>query len=299
MTAVNDATTPPLPDPLDRRVWAVDPDRRWAEAALQDQLSGEWTYVQPRPARAGAARVSLKARPEDMAAQVTEALPGEPLEALWDTGDGWQYVRTAHDRYLGWARASALVAGDPGALQVTVLRGHAFAGPKVSRAILAELSHGSRLTAGAAEGVTEDHRRWQPVVLPDGRDAWVQDVTLAPLTGTDPAAFALRFLETPYVWGGRSAWGLDCSGLTQVVYAAAGWALPRDADQQQAALTPVDVPQAGDLAFFPGHVGLMLDGRRMIHANATHMRVTIETLGEGDYGARLAASRTGYGRWPS
>ena len=79
MTAVNNATTPPLPDPLDRRVWAVDPDRRWAEAALQDQLSGEWTYVQPRPALAGAARVSLKARPDDTAAQVTEALPAQPV----------------------------------------------------------------------------------------------------------------------------------------------------------------------------------------------------------------------------
>ncbi|MFC6667030.1 C40 family peptidase [Deinococcus radiopugnans] len=118
-----------------------------------------------------------------------------------------------------------------------------------------------------------------------------------PLEDADPAALALRFLDTPYVWGGRSAWGLDCSGLSQLAFAAFGQFLPRDADQQQEALTVVTAPQRGDLAFFPGHVGVMLDGQRMVHANATHMRVTVETLGEGEYGQRLAAGCTGFGRW--
>ena len=104
-------------------------------------------------------------------------------------------------------------------------------------------------------------------------------------------------LGAPYVWGGRSAWGLDCSGLTQLAYAAEGRPLPRDADLQEAALTPVTQPRRGDLAFFPGHVGLMLDGRRMVHANATHMCVSVDTLGEGEYGARLAGALSGFGRW--
>lgn len=294
-----------LPD-LDPRVYAFDPVARLAEEALRAALlEDDWRFVTPRPARAGKARVSLRARPDPDAAQVTEALPGEALELLTEAG-GWAWVRTAHDRYPGWARADALVAADglgnggaedSGTLRVTALRAHAFAGPKVSRAIRAELCAGARLTRAPGEEVTEDGRRWVPVRLPGGEAAWVQAVTLSPAPVLDAATYALRLLETPYVWGGRSAWGLDCSGLTQLAYAALGRGLPRDADQQQAFLTPVADPRRGDLAFFPGHVGLMLDGRQMVHANATHMRVTVETLGEGEYGARLEQGLTGFGRW--
>ncbi|MFC6800629.1 C40 family peptidase [Deinococcus caeni] len=81
------------------------------------------------------------------------------------------------------------------------------------------------------------------------------------------------------------------------MYGTFGRALPRDADQQQAALTPVQTARRGDLVFFPGHVGVMLDGRTLVHANATHMRVSVETLGEGEYGARLQADLSGFGRW--
>jgi cell wall-associated NlpC family hydrolase len=289
---------------LDPRIHAFDPDARRAEEALRAALPEEgWHFVTPRPARAGKARVSLRARPDPDAAQVTEALPGEALEVLTETGladeGGWAWVRTAQDRYLGWARAEALVAAEEAgeALTVTALRAHAFAGPGVSRAIRAELCAGARLGRADGEAVTEDGRRWVPVHLPGGEAAWVQAVTLSPAPVRDAAASALRLLETPYVWGGRSAWGLDCSGLTQLAYAALGQNLPRDADQQQAFVTPVEVPGRGDLAFFPGHVGLMLDERRMVHANATHMRVTVEMLGEGEYGERLARGLTGFGRW--
>lgn len=134
-----------------------------------------------------------------------------------------------------------------------------------------------------------------PVVLPGGTDAWVQEVTLAPLEG-DLLTFALGFLDTPYVWGGRSAWGLDCSGLTQLVYGAFGRPCPATRTSSRR-LAPVTDAQPGDLAFFPGHVGLMLGDRRMLHANATHMRVTVETLGEGEYGTRLQSELSGFGRW--
>lgn len=244
-------------------------------------------------------RLSLRARPERAAAQVSEALPGEALEQLATEGE-WAWVRTAHDRYLGWARREGLtVTAPPRDLTVTALRAHAYAGPRVSRPVVAELCFGARLGRAPGEVVTEEGRRWCPVTLPGGAGAWVQEVILSPLPPeeVDPARFALRFLEVPYVWGGRSAWGLDCSGLTQLVYAAWGRPLPRDADQQEAALCRAEVPQPGDLAFFEGHVGLMLDGERMVHANATHMRVTVERLGEGAYGERLLAGLRGYGRW--
>lgn len=285
---------------LDLRVHALDDATRVAEAALRPQLEGDgWTFVTPTPALAGNARVSLRAAPSATSAQVSEALPGESLEVLWDGSDGWQRARTLHDGYLGWVRRDALAVGTSGELTVTALRAHAYAGPKVSQPVVAELCLGSRVTRADGDVIEEQRRRWVPVRLPDGTGAWVQEVVLAPLGSVDAAALALRFLDTPYVWGGRSAWGLDCSGLTQVVFARCGYVLPRDADQQQAALQAIESPQRGDLAFFPGHVGLMLDASRMVHANATHMRVTVETLGEGDYGRRLAASLEGYGRCTS
>ncbi|WP_034384129.1 C40 family peptidase [Deinococcus sp. YIM 77859] len=286
---------------LDPRLYAFDAQTRLAEAALQGRLAGEgWQFVMPRPARAGNARVSLRAAPDGAAAQVTEALPGEALEVITERPDGWAWVRTEHDRYLGWARSAALVLkGAPAGevLRVTALRAHAFAGPQVSRPILAELCAGAVLTRAPGDEVTEAGRRWLPVRLPDETEAWVQAVIFSPAPVHDLGACALRFLETPYVWGGRSAWGLDCSGLTQLVYGMAGRALARDADQQQAQLAPVTEPRRGDLAFFPGHVGVMLSERQMVHANATQMRVTVETLGEGEYGERLARSLTGFGRW--
>lgn len=289
---------------LDPRQDAFDPQSRFAEVRLHvpllaDQPDIDWRFVAPQRIINGNRRLSLRARPDAESPQVTEALAGEALERLWEEND-WVRVRTVHDGYLGWAAREALdIFGQPELeLQVTALRAHAFAGPKVSQPIVAELSFGARMARGAGEVVEEGQRRWVPVVLPSGLEAWVQEVCFAPLAESEMAAFALRFLETPYVWGGRSAWGLDCSGLTQLVYAAYGKALPRDADQQEAALGKVETPQAGDLAFFEGHVGLMLDERRMVHANATYMRVTVETLGEGAYGKRLAGGLRGFGRLP-
>lgn len=284
--------------PLDQRIHAFDSESRRAEQALQGQLEGTaWQWFTPAPAYAGSGRVSLLARPEAGATQVTEALPGETLEVLWEEGD-WQRVRTCHDGYLGWVPAGQVRAGKfvPD-LTVTALRGHAFAEPKVSAPILAEVCLGARLKRGQGD-IHDDgqHRRWVPVILPAGGEAWVQEVILTGMTDSDPAALALRFLEVPYVWGGRSAWGLDCSGLMQTIFAAFGHCLPRDADQQQAALQATETPRRNDLAFFPGHVGLMLDEKRMIHANATGMRVTIETLGEGDYGTRLKQGLSRFGR---
>ncbi len=99
-------------------------------------------------------------------------------------------------------------------------------------------------------------------------------------------AVAERFLDVPYLWGGRTFAGLDCSGLVQTAMHAAGRACPRDSDMMEAALgtaLPVDDPgqlRRGDLVFWKGHVGIMVDAHRLLHANAYHLRVTIEPLGE-------------------
>lgn len=284
---------------LDPRLHAYDPVRRAAERTLEGRLEGaDWQWLTPESGWARNARLSLRAEPNWEAAQVSEALPGEALSVLLREGE-WAWVKTGPDGYPGWVRAAGLLGGIPAGevLKLTALRAHAYARPKISSPILAELCFGAAVVRGSGESVTEGGRVWWPVLLPDGAAAWVQAVCFAAVPEADAADFALRFLETPYVWGGRSAWGLDCSGLSQLAYAAFGRALPRDADLQQQELTAVDMAQRGDLAFFPGHVGVMLDGRRMIHANATHMRVTVETFGEGEYGTRLQDTCTGFGRW--
>ena len=291
----------------------------------------------------------MRAHPAEGAEQVTEALPGEPLEVIQPPDAGvtsgsstvrrtttargvelggrqrpqWAQVRTRHDRHAGWVPAASLGHWNPTDTAVertvTALRAHAYAGPRIQAPIVAELCLGARVwldgpalalgrptgDAGVRDrdgggatggGPTIGPEGWQRVTLAGGATAWVGQAALAPLPDPDVANLAMRFLDTPYVWGGRSAWGLDCSGLVQLVFGMFGIALPRDADQQQAATTPTIAPRAGDLAFFPGHVGIMLDARRMIHANATYQRVTIETLGEGSYGSALGSSCLGYRR---
>ncbi len=94
----------------------------------------------------------------------------------------------------------------------------------------------------------------------------------------DAAATALRFLGVPYLWGGDSNWGIDCSGLMHAALRAAGQDCPRDSDQQEAFFAPVESAQRGDLVFWKGHVGMMVDADTIVHANGHHMATTVEPL---------------------
>ena len=113
---------------------------------------------------------------------------------------------------------------------------------------------------------------------PDGRHFFIQGPSIV----TEDGAVAERFLESPYLWGGRSSEGIDCSGLAQNALTSAGIAAPRDTDMQEAQLgTPLPegaALQRGDLVFWKGHIGLMQDATRLIHANGWHMKVVSEPL---------------------
>ncbi|WP_407570594.1 NlpC/P60 family protein [Deinococcus altitudinis] len=286
---------------LDLRVRAVNTERGVVEPALEGQFPA-LRVLAPRTVYA-AGQLALHARPDGASPQVTEALHGEALEVLEELpGEhppgGWAWVRTLHDGYLGYARLDGLSGPAPvRPVTVQVPRSHLFAAPSIKARVLTRLGRGAALSTLDSHPARHGEYLWWRVAFGEG-EAYLHDAAVQPPSGDLPT-FAENYLHTPYLWGGRTAWGLDCSGLSQL------WAgrdahsrsrLPRDADQQHAATTPVEKPEAGDLAFFPGHVGIMLGERRMLHANATHLRVTVETLGEGEYGRRLQAGLLGFGR---
>jgi cell wall-associated NlpC family hydrolase len=123
----------------------------------------------------------------------------------------------------------------------------------------------------------------------------------------DFVEIAERFIGTPYLWGGRTRLGLDCSALVQLALEASGRSCPRDSDLQQAqvgvdVLVPPDLEglERGDLVFWQGHVGIMMDGVMMVHANAHHMAVAVEPLKDAaDRAARLGNRITAVKRIPA
>ena len=215
---------------------------------------------------------SLRHAPSSDAVQDDELLYGETF-TIFDSKDGWAWGQSGADGYVGYVHT--MVCHDPVEpdFRVTALSTPLLTGPDVKRAARDLLPLNARVKVLER---TQGFAR----IAPDG---YVFMGHLAPLDrlAADWVATAERFVATPYVWGGKTHAGIDCSGLVQTALASAGIAAPRDTDQQETALGQ-DVPflkrRRGDLVFWNGHVGIMLDETRLIHANAFHMQVEIEPL---------------------
>jgi cell wall-associated NlpC family hydrolase len=222
------------------------------------------------------------------AEQVDELLFGEGFAVLETDGE-FVFGQAMRDGYVGWVEAALL--GDPGPSpthRISALAALAFDEPSIKAPVVHRLSLNALAAVEAREGR----------FLKLHGSGWVVEQHLAPIGvfTDDPAAVALLFLGTPYLWGGRSSDGLDCSGLVQQALYACGFACPRDSDQQQALGAMLDardlsVLERNDLVFWAGHVGIMLDGARLLHANADAMRVSIEPIREAV--ARIAAAGSG------
>ena len=261
------------------------------EYAAAQGLTLQVEFPQARAAQIVWGRTPLFRGPLSGTETVSEVGFGEPVD-VYDAHGSFVRVAAQRDGYLGWVPAAALGALPVPSYRFTALRGHVYAGPEVEALRLLDLFYGAPLC------VLAEKDGWSQVVLGEG-EGYVHTLQLelgvgigAPLQEPDSEAvtrFALRFLETPYVWGGVSAWGLDCSGLVQSVYGAFGLTLPRDADQQAECGREVspDEVRAADLLFFPGHVAIALDKDRFVHANAQHMAVSVDSFTADAYGKRL------------
>jgi cell wall-associated NlpC family hydrolase len=217
----------------------------------------------------------LRERPAPDAPLLTQALKGERA-TIYDHGaEGWAWGQLDGDGYVGWLPDAAL--GKPAAAathKISAIRTFAFAGPSIKLPPTDVLVMGSRLAIARADNSFS--------VTSDG--LFLPATHLSPLGSNEPdfVAVAERFVGTPYLWGGKSSLGIDCSGLVQVSLDAAGIGCPRDSDMQEAALgRALDAAerrklQRGDLLFWKGHVAVARDAETIVHANAHHMATVIE-----------------------
>ena len=258
----------------DRRLHAYRPDL--AEETLRGTVAAS-RYVAGTPARIAAPVSALRPRPEASAGIDTELLFGETVQVL-DRADGWAWVKADFDSYVGYLREEALEADGAATHIVAVPRTFAYSGPDLRTPAAFALSMGSRLII-----VGESETRGTRYLTLAGGQSVVAGHCLPVGTAAsdDYVAIAIRFLETPYLWGGRSGFGIDCSALVQLSMMMTGRKAPRDSDMQAAGLgTPIDRGELrrGDLVFWKGHVALMEDEKTIIHANGHTMSVAREGL---------------------
>jgi cell wall-associated NlpC family hydrolase len=226
--------------------------------------------------RVAAPSAFLRKRPDDKAEALTELLFGEEVMVMFSRAD-WAEIESLTDGYKGFMHAAALGEAGPAPTHlVTALRTLAYPEPNLRAPPIGALSFMSHThPASGHNGFAE---------LAQG--IWVPANHLAPIGTVEPNYIktAKRFLEVPYLWGGRTAQGLDCSALVQLSLAAAGIAAPRDSAPQRASVGQRVLgdapPRAGDLVFWPGHVAFAIEDGKIVHANAHHMAVAIEPLAE-------------------
>jgi cell wall-associated NlpC family hydrolase len=263
---------------MDRRLFAHRPDL--ADERLRGSVEAAryvaGTQVQFRAALTPVLRA---ASPDSM--QLTQALMGENA-LMFEDKDDWAWVQLAHDNYVGYVRSESL---SKDILQTThhvhVVSTLIYPKPDLKSQPVVFLPMNAEVAVLGHEGAFSK--------LASGGYVFTKHLSAQKST-EDFVSIAAKFVNVPYLWGGKTHHGLDCSGLVQTALHTAGFSCPRDADMQEGELgTPLQINdldglKRGDLVFWQGHVGIMFDESQLLHANGFHMQTVIEPL-------KLAATR--------
>jgi len=285
---------------LDPRLHPVRPDlaadkyrsmyqaERYAEGALRTVASET---------------LSFRATPALDRSIDTEALFGESVTVYEETAEGWAWGQLHTDGYVGWFSSADLLPVAEPTHRVRALRSYRYPGPELRSPPVGLLSMGAKVKVMGSETV----RGLEYAVLADGTAMVARHLVPLDHHVQDWVSVAEEFMGTPYLWGGRTSLGLDCSALVQLAAQAGGIAVPRDSDMQAAeAGEPFSLPEGlenlkrGDLVFWAGHVGIMLDADTLLHANGHTMtvasepfRAACERIARNEYG-----EVTGFRRLP-
>lgn len=266
---------------LDPRIHAYRPDL--ADIRLKGRVRAD-AYADGQQALVAVPSTPVRGCPDPQAPMTTEFFFGEPVTVFEDRKDDWVWAQSGIDGYVGYLSATGLgpaVLGAADPTPVTALSAPVFQRADIKSPVTALLPMGA---LPICDPFADDF-----AAVPS-LGGYIHHRHLMPADRSDIAATAAMFLHTPYVWGGRSAAGLDCSGLVQRAVQAAGMAAPRDSDQIASDVgEPVPFEPApdgtarwprgrGDIVAFPGHIGIMMDDRLLIHANAAAMVVSIDPV---------------------
>lgn len=231
----------------------------------------------------------VRRAPASDAEQMTQALRGERVTIYDRSDEGWAWGQLGSDGYVGWMPDSALAwPAESPTHKVTALTTLAFPGPSI------KLPPAASLPMGARVNVLREDQTF--AVIAGGLHLPRRHLGSLDAREPDFVAVAERFVGAPYLWGGKSAFGIDCSGLVQVALTAAGTGCPRDSDMQCAGLgRELNTSEAkhlrrGDLIFWKGHVAIVRDAETIVHANAYHMATVIENTREATARIRAAGS---------
>ena len=274
---------------LDVRLNAYRPDL--ADQRLKGKVEAQH-YVEGEMATVIEPRVGLRSRPDSNAGFITEALLGDHVR-VFERQNGWAWGQMKKDAYVGYLPLSAVN-------NEQVPPTHRVCVPATFVYPQADLKSqpATRVFLNSLLVVTETTGDW--AALAGGGFVYRAHLKPADEFLSDPVAVAGQFINVPYLWGGNTQDGLDCSALVQQAYHACGLDCPRDSDMIEAEIgeSGHNSLQRGDLVFWDGHIGMMVDEHRMIHANGHHMAVAIEDFAAAqdrigrDYGSNARFKRT-------
>lgn len=254
-----------------------------AASSLRDRVHAP-RYSEGEQRQVVQAVLPLRNEPRFDALLESEALLGE-LVTVYEESEGWAWVQLARDNHVGYMPSDGLsrIILEP-THKIAALRTYLFPAPDLKSPPVALLSLNAAIASERGEG---------KFLVVDGGYVYAAHTRTLSEYAADPVEVARGFIGAPYLWGGRTSVGLDCSGLVQLACEAAGLASPRDADMQSAELgRPLDLSREklsrGDLVFWDGHVGMMTSLDVLLHANAHHMAVVEEPFAEAR--DRIAAS---------